>query len=112
MKDKEAEKTAFKSAVDFMMPMGTKMYDLRVKGVNFCEWNETFVINEKASNLMKPNIVILFEILDFNPTLVVEGSNKLNPDNLYPVAWSFLRPLGSASIHLDKMKLQLYHYKF
>jgi len=67
-----------KASADFLLPMSTKMYDLRVKGVNFCEWKEEFVINEKAVNLMKPNVVILFEILEFNPQLVVQNSSLLN----------------------------------
>jgi len=49
------------------MPLSTKMYDLRIKGVNYCEWNETFVINELASYMFqKPSVVFLFEILDFS----------------------------------------------
>lgn len=42
------EKKPYKTPVDFFLPMSTKMYDMRVKGVNFCEWNEEFVINEKV----------------------------------------------------------------
>jgi hypothetical protein len=33
---------------DFFMPMSTKMFDLRINGNNFCEWNEEFIINEEA----------------------------------------------------------------
>ena len=40
---------------------------MRIKGVNYCEWNEEFVINEQASNIYKPNVVFLFELLEFNP---------------------------------------------
>jgi hypothetical protein len=43
------------------------MYDMRIKGVNYCEWNEDFVINEYAQYLLKPNVVLLFEILEFSP---------------------------------------------
>jgi hypothetical protein len=61
---------------------------------------------------MKPNILLLFEILEFNTQLVIENSSLLNAEKLYPVAWAYLRPLGAASIHMDKVKLQLYKYKF
>ena len=81
------------------------MYDMRIKGVNYCEWNEDFVINEYASYLLKPNVVFLFEILEFSPSLVMEESPLLTADKLYPVAWSYLRPNGTASIHLDRTKL-------
>lgn len=39
-------------------------------------------------------------------------SSLLRPDNLYPVAWGYLRPLGRAQVHADKVKLQLYKYKY
>jgi hypothetical protein len=42
------------------------MYDLRVKGLNLAQWSEEFVINENAKYLMQPNVLFLFEILDFN----------------------------------------------
>jgi hypothetical protein len=74
--------------------MSTSIYDMRVKGVNYCEWNEEFIINECASNIFKPYVVIMFEILEFNPILLIDQSQNLNGDNLYPVAWAYLRPLG------------------
>lgn len=81
------------------------MYDMRIKGVNFCEWNEEFIINEQASNIYKPNVAILFELLEFNPLLIADESPLLNSERLYPVAWAFLRPLGQASFHMDRVKL-------
>jgi hypothetical protein len=36
----------------------------------------------------------MFEILEFNPILLIDQSQNLNGDNLYPVAWAYLRPLG------------------
>lgn len=92
--------------------MSTKMYDMRVKGVNFCEWQEEFIINERIQELMKANVLIMFEILEFNTNLVVQNSRLLNADRLYPVAWAYLRPLGAASVHMDRVKLQLYRYRF
>jgi hypothetical protein len=52
--------------------MSTSIYDMRVKGVNYCEWNEEFIINECASNIFKPYVVIMFEILEFNPILLID----------------------------------------
>ena len=78
---------------------------MRINGVNYCEWNEEFIINESAANILKPSVVILFEVLEFNPTLVFEESPHLNSDNLYRVAWAYLRPLGASSIHMDSTKL-------
>ena len=92
---------------DFLLPFSTKMYDLRVNGNNFCEWNEEFVINEQARNIFKGNVVFMFELLEFDPLLLLQRpkSKLLRPDNLYPVAWAYLRPLGTASIHMDRLKL-------
>ena len=99
------EKTPYQNSTDFFLPLSSKMYDMRVKGVNFCEWNEEFIVNELAANIYKPNVCILFELLEFNPQLVIENSPLLNSDRLYRVAWAYLRPLGAASLHLDKIKL-------
>jgi len=30
---------------------------------------------------------------------------------MYPVAWAYLRPLGTAHIHMSRTRLQLYRYK-
>ena len=88
-----------------MLPFSTQMFDMRISGVNYCEWNEEFVINEYASNILQENVVFLFEILEFNPLLVVDNSSLLNVDKLYPVAWAYLRPLGTASVHMETSKL-------
>ena len=97
---------------NFFLPFSTRMFDLRIKGNNFCEWNEDFVINENVANIFQRDVLIMFEILDFVPLLVVDQSSLLRPDKLYPVAWAYLRPLGSAQIHCDKVKLQLFKYKY
>lgn len=88
------------------------MYDLRIRGNNYCEWKEEFIINEKIKYLLKDSVLIMFEILDFSTDLILKDSPLLNADKLYPVAWGYLRPLGAASVHLDKVKVQLYKYRF
>jgi hypothetical protein len=55
---------------------------------------------------------MLFEILDFNPRMIFEKRNLLNADLLYPIAWGYLRPVGSAYIHLSRTRIQLYKHKF
>jgi hypothetical protein len=62
--------------------------------------------------MLTPNVVILFEILDFSPNLLIEKDSNLTKDGFYRIAWAFLRPIGSAKVHLDSLsKLQLYTYK-
>ena len=79
-----------------MLPFSTQMYDLRIKGQNMAQWDEDFVINERASRLLDPDVLLLFEILDFNPNMILEHRALLNADLLYPVAWAYLRPVGTA----------------
>jgi hypothetical protein len=64
-----------------------------------------------AQNLLKPNIVILFEILECNPFLIAQNSKLLNREKFYPIAWSYLKPLGTASIHMSRARLQLFQYR-
>jgi hypothetical protein len=81
------------------------MYDLRIKGINMATWEEEFIINEYAHYLLRPNVLFLFEILDFNPNLILEGRHLLNADLLYPIAWAYLRPVGTAQIHMSRTRL-------
>lgn len=72
------------------------MFDLRVKGMNLAQWNEEFYLNENARYIMQPNNIILFEILEFNTQMIFESPELLNADNLYPIAWAYIRPVGAA----------------
>lgn len=92
--------------------MSTRMFDMRILGTNFCQWDEEFVINIDCNAFFNEHTVILFEILEFSPMLIMERPELLTHDNLYRVAWAYLRPLGAASVHSDKVKLQLYKYKY
>ena len=84
------------SQADFLLPLSTQMFDLRVKGMNLAQWHEDFYLNENARHVLQPNVIFLFEILDFNPQMLFESPELLNADNLYPVAWAYLRPVGAA----------------
>lgn len=61
--------------------------------------------------MLQPNVVLLFEILECNPMLIAQNSKLLNQERLYPIAWAYLRPLGTATIHMSRARLQLYRYK-
>lgn len=108
----DTTKYVSRSITDFLLPLSTQMYDLRIKGMNIAQWDEEFVINEFAHHILRPNVLMLFEILDFNPQMIFENRNKLNADLLYPVAWAYLRPVGTAHIHVSRTRLQLYKHKF
>ena len=55
---------------DFIMPVATRFFDMRIKGQTQCSWDEQFIINELAQNILKPNVLLLFEILECNPMLI------------------------------------------
>ena len=100
------------SPVDFLLPLSTTFFDMRIKGQNSCQWDQEFVINENAQNILQKNVVILFEILECNTKLILRQDKRLRADNMYPVAWAYLRPLGKAHIHMSRSRLQLYYSKF
>jgi len=97
--------------VDYFLSMSTSQYDLRPKAENYCSWYQSFSVDIKAEDFLKPNIVLLFEILDWSPSMILENSKKLNADLFLPIAWGFLRPIGAACQHLSDSKIQLYYYK-
>lgn len=97
--------------VDYLQPLATNFFDMRIKGQTNCEWNESFIVNEHVGNLLRPRTLILFEILECSAHLISQKSKLLNKDKLYPVAWGFLRPLGQANVHLGRNRIQLYRYK-
>jgi len=97
--------------LDFIPPFATRYCDFRILGENRAEFYESFTINESLESLYSDNTIILFEILDYNPTLILEDSPLLR-SNMYPVAWAYLRPLGESLVHSSTKRLQLYRYKF
>ena len=96
------------SVLDIIPPFATCPYDLREKGESYAEWNEDFYINEKASAILNTDIIILFELLDYNLNY------KLNPieECILPIAWGYLKPVGFSQTYLGKHKIQLYKHKF
>lgn len=97
---------------DYVIPFSTPPFDLRVQGENDPHWDQEFVLDEEMISLLNPNIVILFEILDFNFKLIKEQSNFNRVDGLYPVAWAFMRPAGASKLNFGTSKLQLYRFKY
>lgn len=62
-----------RSFTDYLLPISTQMFDLRIKGMNLAQWDEEFILNEYAHQLLKPNVLMLFEILDFNPGMIFDN---------------------------------------
>jgi hypothetical protein len=49
-----------------LIPFSTPPCDLRVTGENDPHWDCEFTLDEGVQHILDPNVVILFEILDFN----------------------------------------------
>jgi jouberin len=92
-------------ALDCIPSFATPPYDLRIKGESFAEWNEEFIINEDAENILQANNIIFFELLDFN--FFVESE-----DYMFPIAWGYLKPVGYSQTYFGRYKIQLYKYKY
>jgi jouberin len=103
---------AFKAyETDILVSMATGNCDFRLEGNSFCEWNEVIKLNFPAADFFSPDLIILFELLDFNhKMLVARDHSRLRRDLTYPVAWAYLRPMGIAKRHVGPSKLQLYRY--
>jgi hypothetical protein len=70
------------------------------------------LLNEDAGYLFSDKTILLFEILDFNKKLLKASSPKLDNDNMYRIAWGYLRLSGLAKNYFGSSKIQLYKYKF
>lgn len=108
----DATKTYHSGNSNFIVPFATPPCDLRVNGENDPHWDEEFILDDDAYSVLSPSTVFLFEILDFNFKLVRQHSKLLRNDKMYPIAWGFLRPVGSCKMHLGSSKVQLYRYKY
>jgi hypothetical protein len=97
--------------LDFIPPFATKYCDLRIAGENRANFYENFLINETLDAIYNENTVLIFELLDYNIPLILAKDPNLR-DNLYPIAWAYLRPFGEAAMHLATLRLQFYQYKF
>jgi len=107
----EKDKTVRSIESDFIPPFATSYCDLRVSGKSHASFYKDFLINEDLRHIYGETTVIIFELLDYNPELIFNDEPRLR-DNLYPIAWAYLRPLGEALIHKATKRLQLYRYKF
>jgi len=107
-----SDKTVESAGCNFILPFATPPDDMRVKGLPRPEWNEEFIINHKCSDLFNSEVVILFELLDFNVRLMREKPKKLDQHGLYKIAWGYLRLKGQSGTHLGVKKIQLNRYRY
>lgn len=70
-------------------------------------WEEDLLWNEDTANMLTPETLLLFEILEFGPRLPVEQLI----DGWMPVAWAFLVPQPNVTPEgAPPLRLQLFSY--
>eukprot|EP01137_Pigoraptor_chileana_P003157 Opistho-2@42952 len=55
------------AAVDFVLPVMTKPYEMGRGVVPAAKWEEPLIFNEDYLHMLSPNTMLFFEILDFMP---------------------------------------------
>lgn len=93
-------------------PFATNTCDLRTIGKSSTEWNEDILINADLEKLVDNDILLLFELLDYSPYLLLENPDALNRNNYLPIAWGYLRLSGLSQCHIGYTKVQLYENIF
>lgn len=97
---------------DYIPPFATNPCDLRVLGKARAEWGKEIIINLDVERLVDSDVLLLFELVDFSPMLILDKPQALNRSNLYPIAWGYLRISGLSQYHIGDSRLQLYHHIF
>ena len=65
--------------LDVIPPFATNCCDLRATDNSRAIWNEEIDLNEEASYLYARETLILFEVLDFTPSLLKASYYHLRP---------------------------------
>lgn len=71
-------------STDWIYPFCTRPFDLRTTGDLRPMWKEKIMTNISENEILNANVVILFEILDWN----FHEPNRCNHENLIPIAWA------------------------
>ncbi|EAY12092.1 hypothetical protein TVAG_301090 [Trichomonas vaginalis G3] len=89
----------------YISPIVTKYIDSARLSSPIFKWNETFIYNELYSYITKPNLMFIFEIIDYT---IYEGCKQF-----CPLAWGYLklRNLDGKLVNADSPRnIQLYEY--
>ncbi|EQC25323.1 hypothetical protein SDRG_16818 [Saprolegnia diclina VS20] len=100
---------------DYILPIATQPCPLSPNGQDNPTWNELLLVNDAYSHYLRPETLLLFEVVDFTPQTSLLPGNA----SYYTVAWGFCRPqspLGSYNIPLASdetttHRIQLYEYQ-
>lgn len=93
--------------IEYILPVMTPPCHLRTTGAFKPEWNDEIVVNEPLDKLMKPETLLLFEILDFGRKV----NTDTYTDGLFPVAWGFFKLVSNkGKPNYGKLDIQLFEH--
>ncbi|ORX77047.1 WD40 repeat-like protein [Anaeromyces robustus] len=98
------------SEMEYIMPILTQPYHLQRNHTNIPRWNQGLYINEDYLHVVRKNVIIFFEIIDF----VERAADRKNRDRdgWHRIAWAFLKLVGTHELVNTEhtRRLQLYKY--
>ena len=77
---------------DYVLPVASQPAPLPSQSLA-AAWNEPIDVHTSYKSLLDPNVLFLFEIVDFGPNISVKDARKRN--GVSAIAWAFLRPVSS-----------------
>ncbi|KAJ3261547.1 Jouberin [Boothiomyces macroporosus] len=87
---------------NFILPILSDSFDLVLNSTKAPHWNQSILLNELYLHLVKPDVLILFEILDYLDSV----------KHMSRVCWAFLKIVGEEANTEKELRLQLYKYPF
>ena len=86
-------KRSSRDRTEQIVPQVTSAARCRSKNQPQPSWEEQIIINQSYNELLKPHTLILFELLDFGPTIPLQ--NIKAGGGFYRIAWGYLVPVNS-----------------
>lgn len=75
-------------------PLSTRPYPLKNISAQ-ARWEQDFLIDSNFNDIVNPDVILLFEILDDKPSLSMKTDS--NEAGAKRIAWGFLVPIGSSN---------------
>ena len=102
--------------LSYILPTQTQPHELRGQRRRLPAWEEELLLNEDFAHVLHPEVLIIFELLDFSPSVTEKHVAEKMPDGWYHVAWAFLRPVAQSgtcsNLHRQMpLRLQLYRHQ-
>ncbi|KAI8898327.1 WD40-repeat-containing domain protein [Globomyces pollinis-pini] len=95
--------------INYILPVMTNPYNLAENSTKSPHWGQELTYNEDYLHIVQPDVLVLFEVLDFLTT-----SSKLmqHKDGWHKVAWGFLKLIGTNGQPNTEQDVRLQLYKY